>query len=571
MSARIAFLVVIAIIVFAVGSALRPHSGEDDTEIRIAVASPIGSSFILASPWPVDRVLSAAVHQALVAYSPEGRLMPQLAEAVPSLSNGGIRFAPSGSASRMIVRYILREGLRWSDGEPITAADASFSVKLQRDFPFADDPALSAIEDLATPDARTLLVTFRPGFASPGHYRPFVLPVYPHRHLAALSADAIRNGDFPLHPVGAGPYVITSWRYFGEPRARATLGVRSVVAEDIAPAVQVLELERNPYFVGQRPWAKRVRISAIPRQTGLLAAVTAHQFDLVIGDPISRFSIDEARANVTSAFTVGKSPSLRYDRLDFNLRRGPLTDVRVRRALALGIDRSQVALAAVGDEGGVMTSWIPPSSGRAVDVLARYPTDRARAAELVRSAGFANGPCPGEGCRTLDLQLLVASGDLARVAAARAIRDQLQTLGVEVEIRVAPPDALLGADGALIRGAFDLALYQWQVTPEPQVREMWSSGSIPGAENGWSGDNLTGWSDIDNDALIGKIESGVAEEQVARWYGEQQQRFADALPSLPLYERADLIIVSARLRGIRGGASVPLTWNIASWYVLTPT
>ena len=92
------------------------------------------------------------------------RYIPLLAQQVPLLSNGGVRLV----GQKMIVTWKLKPGLKWSDGQPVTSADAAFTYQAMIDPAFRVDtrPGWNLIESIETPDALTVVATFKTPYSA---------------------------------------------------------------------------------------------------------------------------------------------------------------------------------------------------------------------------------------------------------------------------------------------------------------------------------------------------------------------------------------------------------------------
>ena len=140
---------------------------------------------------------------------------PYLAEAAPQLNTESWRLFPDG---RMETTWKLKSGLVWQDRAPLTAQDFIFAWHVYKvpDFGQTDLPVLQAIQDIAAPDDRTLVINYRVPLQG-ADYNP--LPPLP-RHILEPSFQSALGGD-PLgfsrlafwtqEYVGSGPYRLDRW------------------------------------------------------------------------------------------------------------------------------------------------------------------------------------------------------------------------------------------------------------------------------------------------------------------------------------------------------------------------
>lgn len=142
--------------------------------------------------------ITALAIEGLLRVGPEGDAEPALASALPTIANGGVRLLGSG----MEVTYRLRDGLRWSDGEPFTSEDVRYTWHA-----VMSDPKVSSREgyDLISaidlPDASTVVVRYRQIYS--GYLTRFdaILPA----HLLRDKGDAARLA-YGRAPLGTGPF-----------------------------------------------------------------------------------------------------------------------------------------------------------------------------------------------------------------------------------------------------------------------------------------------------------------------------------------------------------------------------
>ena len=281
--------------------------------------------------------------------------------------------------------FHLRAGLKWSNGEPLTATDfvaswhralapalaAEYAYLL---YPLKNAEALNTgkVSDFAAlgaeaPDDRTLRVTLeRPTPYLPAlTANPVWFPVNP-RVLASFGATDRRGTRWtrPGNLVGNGPFVLTEW----------------------SPNAQ-LKVARNPHY-----WdAASVRLTGItffPTENMDVDErnFRAGQVDLTYELPLSKVDTYQR----TAPQNLRLDPFLETFFLRFNTTRPPLNDARVRRALSLSIDREQLARTLLRGTRAPAPHFTPPGCA-GYTTQARVPTDFAAARALLAAAGFAGG------------------------------------------------------------------------------------------------------------------------------------------------------------------------------------
>jgi peptide/nickel transport system substrate-binding protein len=153
---------------------------------------------IFATANAVDQDLSALIFSGLLRLAPDGSVEPDLAEALPEISEDGRAYT-----------FTLRSGLRWHDGEPITTDDVRFTIEAIADPDFQGDPMLAEAWEgisLETPDSRTMVFRLEQASA-PFLARNTTIGILPRHLLAGLSARALYEAPFKRQPgrVGALP------------------------------------------------------------------------------------------------------------------------------------------------------------------------------------------------------------------------------------------------------------------------------------------------------------------------------------------------------------------------------
>ncbi len=514
------------------------HPYTQPGHLRIGVLRDFDTLDPLLSAQAAVTDLAQFIFSGLIRYDDHGNPIPDAAEAVPTRANGGI------SADGKTIVYRLRRNATFSDGSPLTASDVVFTWHAVLDkrnnvpnhFPYdlaqsvsAKDPHTVVVR-LREPDAAFIAFFMRCGTQGA------ILP----EHLLRGKPDLNRD-PFNRQPVGSGPFVVTSYQ----------------------PGV-VVELARNPHFWGKRPALDRISYRIIPNENSLLVALRTHEIDFYYNAPEQQYRELQGLSGVH----VSARPFAAYEQVEFNTRRAPFDDVRVRRAAAQTIDWAtlQRSVYLAVDLPGVTDVF--PLSWAFDPTVKPYPRDPAAARALLEAAGWHAGP---DGIRTragkrLSIIMRTVAKVIPREKAEVLIQQELREVGFDVQILNAPANLLFApqeAGGLLAKGDFDLGIYGWTQAPDP-ADDLQTIGPdrVPPYGANYSGLR---------DARIGALQrAGSRSYERARRkpaYVALQRREHELVPFQTIVWRANIDAVSDDFGGFRPGVAVTDFWNPWDWSI----
>ena len=398
----------------------------------------------------------------LIATDPEGRDHPILAAIVPTLENGGI------SRDGLTITYHLRRGVRWQDGARFTSRDVQFSFAaiVNPNNAAASRHGYDDVLRVDTPDAFTAVVRLKKPFAPAVHTffahsdTPYeILPA----HLLARygSLDRIPFNDAP---VGTGPFKVVRWLH-GE---------------------RVDYVANDEYFFG-KPKIRRITIRIVPDENTIVNLLRTHEIDWFV-QPTPRTypalkgipGIDIRLVNFNGYYAV-----------QVNVSRPALSDVRVRQALALAVDKRRLvrdttfgtAVPATEDLPSFMWAFNPKAGTRKFDL----PKARTLLDAAVWRAG-ADGIRRRNGER-LTLGLAFATDSATDRLVGPAIVAMLKDAGIDVELKGYNTSLLYAPQaegGPLASGRYDLALQPWYSGIDPDDSSQMMCDQFPPAGWNWS-------------------------------------------------------------------------------------
>jgi len=494
---------------------------------RDVVIGIVGEPSSVFADDPNARLLAAAVTEQLVRRDAHDEVVARLATVVPTLENGGLRVLtddPAAPDGRQVATFELRAGLRWQDGEPITADDVRFAWETDRAAPPGSDARWVAerVERVEVQDARTVRFVYRAnerwdGYATAAR----VLP----RHLLANATPADR-ARYDREPVHAGPFAVAAW----------------------LPGIGITLSAFRDYALGP-PAIGRLEIRFFTDRGALLDALRRGDVDVA---PSPALEADLARTLDRfadgGALQTFYTPSEAIEVLRFGPR---FTDPALRRAVELAVDRTAIVSALFAGRALVAKSYLVPPLWAAAEGGPVPRPDRAAARAALAGAGFARGTFGilERGGDRLVVTLLVPAGSPARLEAARLVAGDLAAVGIAAEVR---ERSAAEVAAAVAGGAFDLA-----IVPQPAGDPQQATERYAGRAGPWF------------DALAAAAAAGPDRPEKRQLYAELA-RLWSAGPAGPaglaLYQRLLVDVAPRDLAGVQPvPAGEPLTWNVREW------
>jgi peptide/nickel transport system substrate-binding protein len=479
---------------------------------------------------PSAQIIQSAVTETLVRRDPDGGFVARLATEVPTLANGGARvvFDDATPNGRLVVTFELRSDLRWQDGERITADDIRFAFDEDRRAPSGTERRWMAerVERLDRVDDRTVRFTYRAG--ERWELYPLVARVLPAHLLGSATPE--RRAQYDREPMHAGPFAVAAWvAGFG------------------------MTLSAFPRYVGGTPALGRIEVRFYPDRSAVVDALRRGEVD-VAGAP----SVEADLVRTLDRFADGTRLQALYKAanavamLRFGTRGTVFTDLRLRQAVELALDRRGLVDAISAGRARVPRSYLVAPLWAAADVLDAPHLDRDGARALLAAAGFHPGRLGvlERGTDRMTVTLQVATGSQVRIEAGRRLSGDLAMVGIAVTVLERSPADVFEA---VSRGDFDLALVP-ERTDDPQ-RASERYGGLAGP-----------WFDV----LLGAAAAAPDQTEKRALYGELQRVWADALPGVPLYQELLVSVAPRGLDGIQPSPNAdPLTWNAGEWRFAT--
>jgi peptide/nickel transport system substrate-binding protein len=492
----------------------------------------------------------AFAQRPITAYDASWQLSCLLCETLPSLENGLAKLEGKGIA----VTYTLKADAKWGDGKPVTSDDVVFSWTVGRhpQSGVASAELFRRITRIDAKDARTFTLhfdklTFDYNAINdlrllPAHLERARFQAAPaeYRNRTAYDQDTTNPGLYN------GPYRITQ----------------------VVQGSHVV-LEPNTAWSGAKPAFKRIVVKTLENTASLEANLLSGGVDMIAGElglPLDQSLAFEKRHG--NRFTVITKPSLTYEHLDLNLDNPALADVKVRRALLLSLDRESMTKQLFDGRQPVAHSMVPPLDWVHAEDIPRTAFDPAKAAALLDEAGWKGGPggmrANAKGDK-LALELVTTAGNRSRELVAQVLQAQWRKLGVDLRIKTEPPRVMFG-ETVTKRKFPHMAMFAWYSAPENVPHSTLHSDAIPKAANSWSGQNYTGYANPRMDKLIEAIETELDRSRRKALWHDLQALYAEDLPALPLYFKADAYILPKGLKGLEPtGHQDPSPYWVENW------
>ena len=476
----------------------------------------------------------------ITVYDQEWQLICMLCTELPTLENGLAKKEPLPDGGEgMALTYTLQPEATWGDGTPVTTKDVVFTWEVGRNLEsgVTNSELYKRILGIDVIDDKTFTmhvdrVTF--SYNAINDFR--LVPAHIERPIFEAGPTEYRNrtayDSDPTNPgLAFGPYRVV----------------------EIVKGSHVV-LEPNPTWWGEAPAFDRITVRTIENTPALEANLLSGSIDMIAGE--LGLTIDQALAfekRHGEDYQVIYKPGLVYEHIDLQLENPILQDVRVRHALLYAIDRDALNDRLFGGKQPPADTSVSPLDKVHSDDIRRYPFDPSKAAALLDEAGWSeikNGVRHNAAGEPLTLEFMTTAGNRTRELVQQVLQNQWKQIGIEARIRNEPARVYFG-ETLDQRKHKALAMFAWSSSPENVPRSILHSEEIPTEANGWSGQNYTAYKNPEMDDLLDRTERELDFEKRKALWARIQQIYAEDLPVLPLYWRANTYVLPNWLGGVR--------------------
>ena len=438
--------------------------------------------------------------------------------------------------------FYLRQDLKWSDGEPLTAHDYKWTydqvIKPENEFAYLTQ--LEFISSYEALDDYTLQIKIDEVYAPAlGQMSGLITPLPKHIWENLDWADPEANPEINNPSVFSGPYKLAEWK-------------RDQFA--------VFEANENYWYHG-RPNFNSYTIEIVPDDDISFEKMKSGESDTAY---IAPERLEEARQLDKINVYEWWSPAASWSYIAYNMREGlPTNDTRVRHAINYAIDKELLTEEVMQGQARRMCSIYADTLWVYNPDVPCYEYDPDKAVELLAEAGYTlndEGKMVDEKGEQLKLRFLYGPNtNQTRELIAVTVQDYLADIGIEVEIQALEWASYLEAKRAE-DPQWDLTTGTWGGVLEPHIMyTLFSEENIPEL-------NFMNYVNKDVEKLFEEGGATYDSELRKQKYGEVQRIIAEESPYMFLFYSKSRSGQNVRIQGIEAKL-VGITWNSEDWYI----
>lgn len=444
------------------------------------------------------------IHETLVTRDADMNIIPGLAESWEIVDDTTYVFK-------------IREGVKFHNGETLTANDVKFSFDQLKDNPHAESVAGTIdFDNCKTVDDYTFEMKMTTPFGP-------ILQHLAHPVTSIVNEKAYTEaGDaYSEHPVGTGPYSFVEWK-----------------VDDY------VQLTRFDDYWGDVAKIKDLTFRIIPESATRSIEVESGGIDVAIQVSPSEVSRLEGNDKVTVNF----QESFTTNFIGFGTTRTPYDDIKVRQAVNYAIDKNAILAVVYQGIGSVGSAPISPTVWGYNGNLTPYDYNPEKAKELLKEAGFEGG----------FTTTITTDENQVRRDIAEMVQAQLGEVGITVEIVTLERGAYIDK---VIAGELDMFVLGWSTFGDPDYA-LYASfhSSMHGA-----GGNMSFYTNPEVDALLEEGRTSVEDADRLAAYTEAQEIIWEESPCVFLQHDTEVTAYNANLKGFNVSPEGYFRFNLMSF------
>jgi peptide/nickel transport system substrate-binding protein len=492
------------------GTAQAQQPQQGGTTLRVALVQQVDHLNPFTASFASSTMIGRMAYEFLT--------LPSAENATPT---GGIAEKWAVAPDKLTWTFTIRQGMKWSDGQPVTAKDAAYTLNRI----MTDEKAAEANGDFVTnfdtvtaPDDRTLVIKTKQPQAS---MTAVDVPIVPEHVWSKITDMADPKTDTPeVVGVGDGPFLITDYR-----------------------PNEVVTLKANPDYWRGKAKIDQLQFVKFDNADAAVNALRNGEVDFVNRLTPAQFQSLQGQSGIATNKAAGRryrdmlvNPgAMNVDRRPIGDGNPVLKDVRVRQAIARAIDQQTLVDKVVGGFGEPGTGLLPSVFADyhlAPDETGRGSFDLAAANQMLDQAGYPKGPDgvrSGPGGR-LELRLIGRSSEDFALRASDYVVSWLGSIGIKVNKQLVSDNEV---DEKTSGGQYDLAFSGYATNPDPDYTlSKQTCGRLPSASG--SSSSASNFCDPEFDRLYSAQLTELDPAKRAGLVKQAEQRYNDQAPSVVL-------------------------------------
>jgi peptide/nickel transport system substrate-binding protein len=423
------------------------------------------------------------------------------------------------SADGLAWTFRLRDGVKWSDGQPFTADDVAFNfndIVLKKELGAQNAGNFSAVKSVAVVDAKTVRFDLSRRFAALPSFLAYNAGLVP-KHILG-SGDPLKNNTFNKGtPISTGPFKVEKYT-----------------------AGQGVTLVRNENYFGPKPYLDKVLFTIVPDVNTQLAQALSGEISAMVLD--NRAAVEKVKSSPN--LKVAPRALVQYWWLALNQTDPRFRDLRVRQAFVYAIDRKAIIDSVFLGYASISNSAITPALKAYYDssLESRYAYDVNKAKSLLAEAGWTPG---ADGVLTKDgkpFRFTMITDSPLFGAVSALVQQDLKKVGVVADLNTT--DFTTYKNSVYVTKDYTAAVSWWVYPSDPDVFPYYHSST---AEKGF---NIPGYKDQKLDDLLTQGQSAADIDGRKTVYKQLQTYMAENLPYLYLWYPQEIDVLSSSVGGV---------------------
>lgn len=528
---------ILIVAISLLGAFLSTVSAEE-IPLKIAVVQEFGQFNPITLNLASTESFLHFVLRGMTAQDDKGALIPDLAGSIPSLKNKLAQEITVNKIKKIKATWQIKQSALWSDGKPVICQDwwLGWQAGLSANTMTQEKTMYSKIEkiEFTDKDPKKCTVTYATNSWAFDRDLPYPIPY----HLENAVFEKYKNQKeaydqnsiFVTAPTTAGlyngPYVVEEFK----------LGSHIVLAI-------------NPHFFGEKPKIKRISIEHIGESNSLQAHLKTKSINMIsaVGFPPDlAFAFAE---NKDQGYQVFFQDSPIFQGLFINHESPLLSDINVRKALSMAIDKKKLTDAFFSSKLKPAETFIPPNFSEFVTKPASF--NRKEAQKVLDLAGWKvveNKKFRFKNGKELIIDFKTSSGIKILETIQVFICNEFAQIQIGCSIKNQPPRILLG--DTISKGEFELAMFGNSILPDTSLTSLFSSKEIPTKDNSWTGANNLRWKSAKADAFLTKFDQESSHTKRSLILKDLEKEIMDQVAFIPVYHRREAAVIPKNLQGL---------------------